>query len=165
MMLLCKNPMKEYYQREISNLCGVSVGATNQVMKKLFQVEFVTQEKKGKMYFYKANLKNPLVKQFKIFMNISYIFPLIRELREYSRMIILFGSCSNGTDVEESDIDLLIIATGKTYVRKKVAGFNKKSERKISPIIIDMNEFVKLRKEDKALYRNIKKGIVVWEKE
>jgi hypothetical protein len=49
-------------------------------------------------------------------------------------------------------------------VKERVSRFNQKSERKISPIILDVNEFMKMKKEDEPLYERIDRGIVLWEK-
>jgi len=90
---------------------------------------------------------------------------LLDSIRQYSRRIILFGSCSQGTDVKQSDIDIFFLTLEKDIVRRKISEFNSRNKRKIAPIIIDANEFAKLRKEDKPLYENIERGIVLWESE
>ena len=46
---------------------------------------------------------------------------------------------------------------------EKVSAYQKKLERRLSLIIV--NEFVKLKREDRPLYKRILKGIVLWESE
>ncbi len=87
------------------------------------------------------------------------------DLKSYSRRVILFGSCSQGTDTKESDVDLLIVALEKEPIGKLLSDVNRKNERKIAPIVVDMNEFIRLKKEDKPLYKNIERGIILWEQE
>ncbi|MCK4491985.1 MAG: nucleotidyltransferase domain-containing protein, partial [Candidatus Altiarchaeales archaeon] len=109
--------------------------------------------------FYSLNLDNPIVRQFKIFLTVIELNPLTERIKKDSKRIILFGSCSEGTDVEESDIDLFILA--ETGNKKKVRdGLSRSTlDRRLSPIIINSNEFVKLKREDKPLYERIMKGI------
>lgn len=165
MTQLARDPMKVYYQRELSRICKVSVGATNLALRELVQLEFVIHEKRGRMYFYKLNLKNPVAKQFKILLNVDDLYSSIREVSKDSVRVILFGSSAEGTDIRESDIDLLILTNEKERVRRQISNFNSKSERRIAPIIVDANEFVKLRREDKPLYERLERGITLWERE
>jgi hypothetical protein len=46
-----------------------------------------------------------------------------------------------------------------------IGNFNKKIKGKISPVILDSNEYIKLKKEDKPFYERIDRGIVLWERE
>lgn len=162
---LCKDPMKEYYQRELARASKVSVGLTNQLLAGLAESQFVTQEKRGKMIFYRLNLRNPVVREFKILLNVDSLYGLVKAISTGSRKVILFGSASQGTDVRESDIDLFVLTSDKSQVRKEISQFNRRSERRIAPIIVDANEFVKLKRNDQALYENIERGIVLWETE
>jgi hypothetical protein len=47
----------------------------------------------------------------------------------------------------------------------KVREFNRTSDRKVALILVDTSEFTKLRREDKPLYENVQRGIVLWERE
>jgi len=114
------------------------------------------------MYFYKLNLKNPIVRQFKVLLNIIDLDDLINEIKDLSKKIILFGSAASGEDTGESDIDLLIITDEKEKVRKRIVKFEKMFDRKISAIIVNYNEFLKLKKENETLVKNIERGITLW---
>jgi len=159
---LVKNPSKEMYQREIAEETGISIGAVNQYLREFQGMNIISRKRKGKMLFYSLNLDNPIVRQFKIFLTIVELSPLTERIKKDSGRIILFGSCSEGTDVEESDIDLFILT--ETGNKKKVReGLSKSTlDRKLSPIIVNSNEFVKLKREDKPLYERIMKGIELW---
>jgi predicted nucleotidyltransferase len=89
---------------------------------------------------------------------------LVEEIKQDCKRIILFGSCSEGTDVKESDADLFVLTNEKDKIKLKINTYRKAGKR-IAPIIVDSNEFAKLRKEDKPLYDRILKGIVLWESE
>lgn len=68
-----------------------------------------------------------------------------------------------GTDVKESDIDIMILADEHQAARREIARFNAKAERQIASIIVDANESAWLRRVDKPLYDNVERGIVLWE--
>jgi predicted nucleotidyltransferase len=157
------NSMREFHEREILRQAKVSKGSANKILRWLADLDFLSRERRGRMVFYKLNIKNPAVKQLKILSNVWRLREFINENREKSKKIVLFGSCAEGTDVGESDIDLLIIAEEKKLLNQAVSKFNLRSERKISPIILDMEEFVKMKRSDQPLYERIDRGIVLWE--
>lgn len=159
------NPSESFHEREIIRKTKVSKGSANKILRKLSAIGFLIREEKGRMVFYRLNIANIAVRQFKIFYNVWMLKDLIGKIKENSRKIILFGSVAEGIDVRESDIDMLIIAEEKNVIKEKISEFNKKSERKMSPIVVDFNEFIKLKKEDVPLYERIDRGIVLWESE
>lgn len=117
------------------------------------------------MVFYRLNRTEAIVKQFKVLVTVYALKELTDRVKEECRRIVLFGSCAQGTDTKDSDIDLFVLTSAKSSVRKKMRDFNRASDRKITPIVIDTNELTKLKREDKPLYDNIERGMVLWEKE
>lgn len=83
--------------------------------------------------------------------------------KPYSKRIILFGSCSEGTNIKESDVDILIFTNEKGQSKIESSLHQKKIEGRIAPVIVNSKEFAKLRKEDKPLYERIVKRITLWE--
>jgi predicted nucleotidyltransferase len=160
-----EDPTKEYHEREVIRKTGVSKGSAGKILKLLTILGFLNREEKGRMAIYKLNLKEPSVRQFKILLNTFGLKRLTESLKDHSRKIILFGSCSQGTDVKDSDIDLLIITTEKEKAKKMISKFNQKNERKVAPITVSMNEYVLMKQEDKPLYENVERGIILWEAE
>lgn len=159
------NPMEEFHEREVMRKSRISKGSANKMLRQLARLDFLIREKRGRMVFYKLNMRNVVVKQFKILYNTWKLKELVEEIKQTSKKIILFGSCAEGIDVKESDIDLLIIAEEKKFIKESISNFNKKNRKRISPITVDSNEFIKLKKEDKPLYEKIDRGIVLWETE
>jgi predicted nucleotidyltransferase len=109
-------------------------------------------------------MKNAVARQFKVLFNVYSLNELVEEIKQDCKRIILFGSCSEGTDVKESDVDLFILTNEKNRVKSIVNTYQKAGKR-IAPIIVNSNEFIKLRREDKPLYDRILKGILLWESE
>ena len=157
--LLARSPSRKMYGREISKEAGVSTGSTNQHLREFARRGMLHVEQKGKMNFYSINLDNPVVRQLKITFNTIELEPLIERIKNHSNRITLFGSCAEGTDAEDSDVDVLILTGEKEKVRAEVSKFGPKIERKVSAIIVNPDDFMKLKKEDKPLYERISRGI------
>jgi predicted nucleotidyltransferase len=160
-----KDPMHEHHERDVIKLTKVSKGSANRILHELSDRDFLTAEKKGRMIFYKLNLKSPWARQFKILSNVYSLGKLLKRLENLSHRIVLFGSLSQGIDTDESDIDLLVLTEEKDEARKEIDEFNSKEKRRIVPIIVDANELAKMKNEDTALYENIERGIVLLETE
>lgn len=158
---LASDPMRSHYQREAAEKAYVSVGSANRILRKLVERDLVEREKKGKIYLYRYNVYNPVARQLKVLFNIIEVEELIDMLKPLVRRIILFGSCAEGRDAKESDIDLFILTRDKDIVSEKINLFG--SKRRLVPIIVDVNEFTKLRNEDRPLYDEITRGITLWE--
>lgn len=163
--LFASNPLQEHHEREVMRLAGVSKGSANRMLRELSERGFLTLRKRGRMVFYKLDLDNPSTRQFKILANVYSLNELVEKLKEAARRVVLFGSCAQGTDVMESDIDLLVVTDDKDTVRKEISRFNSKEKRRVMPIIVDANGFAMLKREDRPLYDNIERGIVLWQTE
>jgi predicted nucleotidyltransferase len=157
------NSMKEFHEREIVRNARISKGSANKILRHLAGSALLQREKKGRMVFYRLNTGDPFVKHLKILNNLWALRKFVEETKEWAKRIILFGSCAGGTDVRESDIDVFILTEEKKAVKESVSRFNQKSERKISPIILDVDEFTKMKREDRPLYERIDRGVVLWE--
>jgi len=127
----------------------------------LLKLDILSREKKGNVFLYKLNADNFILKQFKIFENLLGIQNLIAEIQKYCHQIILFGSCSDGSNGKKSDVDLFIQTEYKKEVRKIVNKYLS-ADVKYQAIIQDSLEAISTRKENSALYQQIKKGIVLW---
>lgn len=163
--LFASDPLQEHHEREVMRLAVVSKGSVNRMLHELSDRGFLTSRRRGRMVFYKLDLENPSARQYKILTNVYSLTPLVERLKVAARRVVLFGSCAQGTDVRESDIDLLVVADNKEAVRKEISRFNTKERRRVVPIIVDANEFAKLKREDRSLYDNIERGIVLWQTE
>lgn len=162
--LFHEEPMRELHEREVVRRARVSKGSANKILRKLSEIKVLNRSKRGRMVFYSLNMKNAVARQFKILFNVYSLNELIEKIKQDCKRIILFGSCSEGTDVKESDVDLFILTNEKNRVKSIVNTYQKAGKR-IAPIIVNSNEFIKLRREDKPLYDRILKGILLWESE
>lgn len=154
---LAGNPEKIYFDSEIAQKIGISAGACNQALRDLFSNNLVTKETKGRMNFYQINSDNSLTKQFKVFLIVSKLNPIIEKIKKYSQKIILFGSSSRGENTSISDIDLFILSRQKEEVEKNI------NNKKIKTIIKTPTEFSNLEKNDPVFFGEIERGIKIWE--
>ena len=162
---LLRDPMGRYHGRELVRLTGVSVGGANQMLRSFANLGLLLKEKQGRMLFYRTNMDNPVVRQLKILFTLFQLDDLMAQSKPFSDRIILFGSSAEGTDVKDSDIDLLLLTNEKSQLTDIVHKFNAKSQRRIAPIILDPQGFSKLRREDAALFHRISRGMTLWQKD
>lgn len=149
----------KYHVRQISRETELSLGFVSRVLRELFENELILVEKKGRMLLYNVNDKNPVVKQIKVLLTMMRLYPFIKELSVIVRRIILFGSASRGENMPDSDIDLFIISNDSQKIRAVI-----RKNPKIVPIIMNSTEYTNLKEADFALYDQINRGIVLWER-
>ena len=77
----------------------------------------------------------------------------IKKYYELPQSVILFGSYSNGTDTEKSDIDIAVISSKKEI--PDFAKFESKMSRKINLHIID------IMKTPKEFINSLANGVVL----
>ena len=162
LLFLARNPEKEFYLREIAIKINKSVGGTHKVLRSLYSLNLINDKRSGKNLYYKINQNNPSIKSFKKFMTINELNELVNKLKDITSQIILFGSCATGDDTIDSDIDLLVLTINKDEVNKIIK--RSKLARNIQAIVINSTDLLKIKEKDKAFYKEIKKGITLWDK-
>jgi predicted nucleotidyltransferase len=162
---LLSNPMEQFHERAIVKRTGVSVGAVNQILRRFHRVGLVERDRRGKINLYRANLKNPVARQFKVLFNVFALNDLLDKIKHISERIVLFGSCAEGTDVKDSDIDLFILTSDAETVNREVRRYEQEIDRTVSLIVVDPDELAKMKARDKPLYERISGGITLWERE
>ncbi len=148
---------QEKYEREIARETKTSPASVNNILRKFEKLELVKRVVKGRMKFYRKNEENPKIRQYKIILTMEVLEPILEKLKEISSLVILFGSCSEGTDSEESDIDLFVISDKREAVKEIL-----RANKKINAIILTAEEYAELRERDKPLYERIEKGKELW---
>jgi predicted nucleotidyltransferase len=150
---------------KISDKLSLSIGSVYEILKKFNDMGLVTGLRIGHAIIYGPKRENPLIRQFRIFDNLLSLTGLVRQLKDYSRKIILFGSCSRGDDTIESDIDLFILVDNdmQSLVRNIISEY--RIDREVKPIIVDSIEFIEMQNNDKVFYEEIQKGLILWGEE
>lgn len=160
---LCQNPYQAFYGAQIASKVHISKGGTNQELHKMAKLGLLKAERKGRMIFYRVDSKSALVKQFKVLRNITALQRLVEKITPHSERIVLFGSCAHGEDSEESDIDIFVVSGDKEKIRRLVLA--ERIKREIQLVVKSPQEYISFDKKDPVFYEQIKKGIVLWERE
>ena len=148
--------------QEIAHKTDSSKGATNQTLRLFLAFDMVQREKKGTVFLYTLNDNNFVLKQFKIFENVLRLQKMVYEIRPYCYQIVLYGSCADGSNTGESDIDLFV-KTEHTAKVGKLINKHVSTSYNIKPVVQDPLEIVSAKKEDKVYFEQVKKGILLWE--
>jgi predicted nucleotidyltransferase len=162
---LGRDPAGSHHVREVAEEAGVSVGAASITLRALLGQRLVKADEKGGSKFYTIDLSNAAAREFKILFNVLGLKDLIEVLKEYAERVVLFGSCAEGIDERDSDIDLYVLALNLPAVKDVLRRFQKKLARNLSPIIVDAVGETRLRKGDRPLFDEISRGKVLWERE
>jgi predicted nucleotidyltransferase len=158
---LARYPAQEFLSSEIQMGVSVSRAGAYLALQNLLREKLVNKKEKGRFHLYSLNHVNPIVRQFKVLMNVILLEPLILKLRPFMVRMILFGSASRGEDTVSSDIDLFIISKDPETIKEHLTSY--KAERKLQPIVLVPAEWPEFREREKAFFEEIEKGIVIWE--
>lgn len=154
---------EEYHTRELVRKLEIGLGSASRYLRILEKEELVIKEERGKLSIYRANMENPLLRELKVIFTLMEIDEMIKDLRIVSSQIILFGSCADGEDSQESDIDLLVLSNQGKQANKIIDSHQSRIQRKISHIIVNDMELRTLKQKDKPFYSRIKKGRILHE--
>jgi len=164
---LAKFSDQEFYEREIARRVGIASGSANRALNRLYSAGAVKRRQEGKMYFYSVDLSNPAIPQFKRLTNILLIEPLIEKLKPATIKIVLYGSCVQGTDTSQSDLDLFIVSDNRERVMQAIdsftfpAGFE---SIKIQSVIKSPVELLQAEESQQVFLSEVDQGIVLWER-
>ena len=76
-------------------------------------------------------------------------------------MIVLYGSAAKGENTAGSDIDVFILTRTPNEVEKII--FKDKLREKIQYVAHTPNDFIKSKKRNPTFYKEIEKGLVLWQ--
>ena len=165
--LLVKFSDKEFYERQIARKIGIGYGSAHRAVNELYSTGVIRRRQEGKMYFYSVDRSNPIFIELKKLVNLILIEPLVEGLKNVSNRIVLYGSCAQGTDTSESDLDLFIVSDNKEETLETVSNFRFPrgfEEVPIQHIIKSPLELLEIRGAEQAFLEEVERGIVLWEK-
>lgn len=160
--------------KEIMERVGCSYERANTSLKFLVKEGIILEKKIGKTLVYSIELQNlyaetgfdyyMLEREREFIKNYPIHYKVIKEIiKNHSiLMVVLFGSYSKGTENKKSDIDLLCLPiSDKRKVESFIFSLKHKYGIKISPVVIPIFEFQKIKKENPELWNDMKQyGIV-----
>lgn len=140
---------------------GVRRSAVNITLRKLAAIGLVARNYRGHMALNKL-CDTPLITYLKISETIALLQPLVDNLKTYCTKIILFGSRADGTAGTDSDFDLFVITDKDSQIRKILRKHTLAEKTQI--IMKSPEKSISLSEDEPILYKQLKKGIVLWEK-
>jgi len=158
--LFFKNPDREFYFREIAASLNKEPGAIQSYINSLVDQNFLQDERKGNMRFFKLNKNHPLYEEVKSI--ISKVMGIEYKLRELVSILpkleyaFIFGPIAKGEEYGDSDIDLLLIGeVDQDFLVEKIVKLQSELSREINYQIYTKDEIVKKLAEKNEFFLNI----------
>ncbi len=155
-----ENPRKEYYLRELARELKLNPSRLSIILKELKKEGFLELNQKKHILEIKPQFDSDIFRNKKRIFNLNKIYSsnLVEKLKiEYNpKSIVLYGSFSQGTDLEMSDVDIAIFSNINKEKNLDLSTFEKILKRKIHLIVIEKNKITD------ELYGSIINGIVLY---
>jgi len=158
---------QEFYERQIAQRIGIAYGSANRALNQLYSTGAIRRRKEGKMYFYSVDSSNSAIVELKKLVNMMLIESLIQDLKALAHRIILYGSCAQGTDTSQSDLDLFIVSDNREQVMQVIEdvafprGFE---DIHIQAVIKSPVELLEAGESEQAFLAEVEQGIILWER-
>jgi predicted nucleotidyltransferase len=153
------NPTKRIRVRELAKQLGLSPAHISKTLKILVAHNMLKNNK--------ADLSNPYVKALKIFFNVNKIVEknVVKKLKELEALGAgVYGSWSNGTNYEDSDLDIWI-KVEKRLEEMKVASVSNKIRKVIGKnvqiLVLTKERIERLKREDPIFYYSLVFGSII----
>src|SRR3989338_224897 len=146
---------------QIARDTGLSKGEVSKSVKVLKDGWMVSSEQSGRNMVCFVDRRLPVFVRLRTAFNLLEIIPKTAPLQKCADKIVLFGSCADGTDTADSDIDILVVTRDKTKAGK--AARKIKLSRPVQWVIKTPQEYVVLNSKEKVFAEEISKGILLWE--
>lgn len=142
MELFFKYPYRSFHIRQIARLTRLSSAGVIKIVKRLKKEHLLISKKEKVVEDIKPDFYGKFI-QIKRLYNIYSLYEsglvgFIKKFYEQPKAIILFGSYSDGTDTEKSDIDLAILSQ-----KRDIPSLNKYEKilsRKINIYVINLDK-------------------------
>jgi predicted nucleotidyltransferase len=155
---LCAHADRSFYGVEVAGEAALSRGGVNRVLRELAKARLVETEDRGRMRFYRARLADPRVRSFKVLLNIDALSPLLDRLSRLALRVVLFGSAAEGTNIPDSDVDLLVVTNSPDRARKIVSS----GGETLQAVIVTPVGLADLERNNPVFAAELKRGIELW---
>jgi len=165
--LLAKFSDNEFYERQIARKLGISYGSANRAVNSLYSTGAIRRRQEGKMYFYSVDTTNTAFIEHKKLTNIMLIEPLVEDLKNISSRIVLYGSCAQGTDTSQSDLDLFVVSNNREQVGEVLNKFSFPQgyeDVHIQLVIKSPTELLQAGESEQTFLVEVEQGIILWER-
>ncbi len=164
LVFFCQNPSTILHDSAVARrIKNLSLASVNNALRKLAAADLLERKQEGRQIYNKLNSKHSLVRHYKSFLNILHLYPVLEEFKKKAEKIILFGSYFEGTNTEESDIDVFLLTNfAPRKIQQIIDKFNLSD--KLKPVIKTSAQYLKLKKEKSVFFEEISRGIVYYER-
>jgi predicted nucleotidyltransferase len=159
---LLSNAEQKFYDRQISLLANVSRAGTNFALRDLAKAGIVEREKQGRMNYYHVSLRDPLIREMKVILNIATLQELLHKCKPWCRKIVIFGSAAKGENTADSDYDIMFLSNEKSKVHEII--LKSGLREKVQPMVVTQNELAAMKTKNQVFYNEVMGGKVLWEK-
>ena len=119
--LLYAHPDSSFYTNEILRRTGMGVATIKRELDRMVKAGILTLTKVGNQHHYQANLKCPVYEELasivrKTFGVVDVIRAALMPVQEQIDFAFIYGSLAKGTEISQSDIDVMIVTDTLAYV-------------------------------------------------
>ncbi len=158
---LAQHPGKDFLNSEIQKATLASRAGVYLTLRELVRQGLVTQERRGRLIFYRIVYDDVAIRQFKILKNVFALRAVVSKIKPSSRKIVLYGSYSRGENDPSSDIDLFILSRDPQVTKDAISSI--KSKQKIQAVVKTSSELSSFKESEKVFMQEVERGIVLWE--
>lgn len=171
--MLIANPAREYTIEEIARMTQISLGTAFPALHGMVEARTILSRKVGRSQLYRINEQHILFGEIKALFHKEVTIPL-DIAKDFAavlcktniRNIVLFGSSARGEFNEHSDIDILVIYTGKkpeNTIEGAIDILLKKYDANLVPIFLSVDEVKeRLKKLDSFIVTVLSEGKILY---
>lgn len=148
--IFLKNPFKEIHLREIARLSKVSLNNVDNSMRLFVKDDMFKRRKVSNMVFFKPNLENEALLKIFEYLELEkkkefydknkkiarllqkYTQDIVNLSNKKIQLVVLFGSVARGEWNKNSDIDILVVISGKD---REVTTVLNKAKTDVGPLL------------------------------
>ncbi len=154
---ILSQPNREFSVRELASEIKISPASSGSALNYMREKGIVGWRAVGRTHQYRANLENPLCRQWKILLGLdrladSGLISKIREKMPDVQSILLYGSFAKGTYDERSDFDILLITQNHQKVDLPFIVIDK---REVNVSVFSIADWKRKAIDSKVFYENV----------
>ncbi len=142
--ILFGTPDRPVQSAELIRVVGGGTGATHRQLLRLADAGLISMQPIGRQKFYQANRASPIFTELRAI--VRKTFGLVEPLREALAPAVseidaafVYGSLADGTDTDQSDIDLMVLSATLSYadIFDLLQPAERELGRTIHPTVVD----------------------------
>ncbi|RKX72469.1 hypothetical protein DRP43_00705 [candidate division TA06 bacterium] len=157
------HPSKGVYVKEIAKKLNLSAGICSKILRELLELQILEKNNLGQAHYYKL-ADNYITKELKRFIGLSLIYKAriienITDEFDKPTSIVLYGSYITGEFNEKSDIDILVIGSGKQRI--DTHNLEEAIGKEINIEVFSIGNWLMLKKKNDSFYTMVIKDYIL----